>query len=211
MANQEQVVVDVQDWDLTDYPDKDPRTGKAGSTWWRMSYLDKDGRTGFKMVKVKMRGADGREIEIEQNAGVRRHDVTGGIGSSGVKKGWQGQPASYIDGVDLKYGEKECWGKPTSVMMGLFYEPKFDDELNILEWMPQDRKKTHVPKYWRDMTTPYYAEMRPKAYDSGVDPYKGQKRPYTQLQEMTIANNELRKKLEEENADLKKKLAEKKA
>jgi hypothetical protein len=202
----EKVAVDVQDWNLADYPDRDPRNGKPGSTWWRMAYLDKDGRTAFKTVKVTMRTPDNQTVTVEQNAGPRRWDITGGIGSSGVKKGWQGQPSSYIDPVDLKFGEKECGGKPTAVTMGLFYEPQFNDDGQILEWLAQDRKVSHVPKYWRDMTAEYYAEMRPEAYKVGIDPYKNQRRPYTQLQEMRQANEDTRKKLEAENADLKKRL-----
>jgi len=71
-----------------------------------------------------------------------------------------------------------------------------------VDWKEQDRKKEFVPKYWRDMTVQYYDEDRPKAYKNAVDPYAGQKKPTTRIQELTEENELMRRSLEAEMKNL---------
>jgi hypothetical protein len=157
-----------------------------------------------------MRDDDGKVMKREKIGGPRMWAVTGGIGAEGFKKGLQGHPASKIAVVDILRAEKEIAGKPSIVQMGLFYEPVFDDEGRQVDWKEQDRKKEFVPKYWRDMTVQYYDEDRPKAYKNAVDPYAGQKKPTTRIQELTEENELMRKKLEAENEELRRRLEKKK-
>ncbi len=214
----EKIKKDVREWDLSSYPEKDPRDGMAGSRWWRFTVLESDGRTAHKRVVETvtndkgepMRDDDGKVMKREKIGGPRMWAVTGGIGAEGFKKGLQGHPASKIAVVDILRAEKEISGKPSIVQMGLFYEPVFDDEGRQVDWKEQDRKKEFVPKYWRDMTVQYYDEDRPKAYKNAVDPYAGQKKPTTRIQELTEENELMRKKLEAENEELRRRLEKKK-
>lgn len=195
---------DVQSWDLTDYPMKDPRNQKAGSTYFKFHVLDKNGRMEHKIVRAKMRDAAGNEIQVDQDMGPKSWGVTGGIGDD---DGYQGQPQSFVAEVDLRRAEKEVGGKPSEVLMGLFFHPEINEEGQVVQWLEQDRKKEFIPKWWRNVTDQYYDEWRPKAYAKVMDPFKGQHRPYTKLQEMAQENKSLREKLEKENAELKAKLA----
>jgi hypothetical protein len=67
----------------------------------------------------------------------------------------------------------------------------------LIEWVPQDRKKTILPLDWRDVTEEYYAKWRPEAYKTGVDPYKGMQRPYTKMQEVMANTSEKDRKIAE--------------
>jgi len=205
MAEQN-MVKDVQDWDLSEYPEKDPRNNQAGSTWFKMSYLTKDGAVDHKKVSTISRDASGKEVQVEVLAGPRTWAVTGGIGKDGVRKGYQGMPSSLIGPEDLRRAEREIGGQPTVVLMGLTHEPVFDEDGAIIEWRQQDIKKVKVPKFWRDVTEDYFSKMRPAAYASAPDPYKKQSRPYTRIQELTKANQEMKSALEAENAELRKQL-----
>ena len=196
---------DVQEWDMSSYPDIDPRDGKAGSTWFKLQYLTKDGMVDAKTFKttMPMNILNGQGVietvnqVIEKKGGRREWAVTGGIGSAGAKKDWQGQPASKIESIDLKKAEQEIQGKPTVVLMGLFWKASYTDSGELIEWVPQDRKKTILPLYWRDVTEEYYAKWRPEAYKTGVDPYKGMQRPYTKMQEVMANTNEKDRKIAE--------------
>ncbi len=192
MAEQK-MMLDVQDWDLTNYPEVDPRDGKPGSAWFKLQFLTKDGMVDAKTIKTMapttVMQPDGSIVAvtqtIEKKVGRREYLVTGGIGTPGAKKDLQGQPSSKIEPQDLKKAEIEIQGKPTVVLMGLFWQPVYDpDTLEIAEWVPQDRKKTIPPLFWRDVTEDYYQTWRPEAYKIGVDPFKGMQRPYTRLQEL---------------------------
>jgi len=203
------MVKDVQDWDLSSYPEKDPRNSKPGSVWFRMAYLTKDGLVDYKKVPSTVRDASGKNVTMEANAGPRRWDITGGIGKSGESDGYQGQPSAEIEGPDLIRAEQQIGGKPSIVLMGLTYEPEFNEDGEILGWKQQDLKKSRQPKFWRDVTDLYYQHWRPKAYLKSVDPFKNQKRPFTKIQELREENAVITASLQKENEELKAQLAAK--
>lgn len=208
---------DVQDWDLSTYPEegRDPRDGKVGSTWYKLQYLTKDGMVDQKTFKqtqpMNILNAQGVvetvQQVVERKGGRRECAITGGIGSSGAKKDLQGFPTSKIEPVDLKKAEQEIQGKPTLVLMGLFWKPRFDEDGQLLEWVPQDRKKTIMPLFWRDVTEDYYQIWRPEAYKTGVgvDPFKNMQRPYTRLQEINQTAHSREQELLDKIAELEKK------
>jgi hypothetical protein len=181
---EEKRVVDVQEWDLGGYPDRDVRTKRAGSDFYKLSFLNYNGNVEIKRVPVMVK-ENGVMVEREDSGGPRTWAVTGG-GSHGTKNI---QFVSEIYPADIRRAEEEIGGKPSIVLMGLWYHPEYSVEGKIVKWVGVDRRKASVPPYFRDVTNEYYEIWRPKAYgESYPDPYVDQKRPITRFQEM---NSEL--------------------
>jgi len=93
----EKIKKDVREWDLSSYPEKDPRDGMAGSRWWRFTVLESDGRTAHKRVVETVTNDKGEPMRMmmgSYEAGkdwwARMWAVTGGIGAEGLRRGYRG-------------------------------------------------------------------------------------------------------------------------
>jgi hypothetical protein len=191
------VEVPVEEWDLKNYPAKDKRDEKPGSDYFLLVFKDKTGKVGMKTYREKRRDESGRLI-LDEDTGKpivetveyeqRKWAVVGG-----AKEGMKNYPVtSRIMPEDLRRAEEMIEGKPTEVLMGLWYYPLYVGD-RITKWVAIDRKKAVSPPFKRDVTDLYYSEWRKAAYDDdNADPYQGQHRPYTQIQELELENKKLR-------------------
>src|SRR6185436_13042078 len=187
-------MTDVNTWDMADYPDVDPRTGKPASDWFKLAFLTANGDVAFKTYKFKNK--DG--VEVEAKGDRIEAAITGGGGVEKVVRGVKRivdhiPKVSFPAPQDIRTAEKEIGCKPTVVRMGLWHTPVLDDDGKVLNWEPVDRKKINSPIYWRDVTEEYYRDWRTQAYGAGiaVDPYKSQQRPYTRMQELELTSKAL--------------------
>jgi len=205
----------VETWDLSTYPDKDPRDEKPASDVFRLAYLTPNGDIAYKLQRWTQRNQEtGMMEEKTQNGQPRRFDIKGG---GGVEKMIRGSlkivnhqtMVSKPSPQDIRNAERAIEGKPTMVRMGLWHQPQFNDSGEIYDWKPVDRKKVLQPPYWKDVTEAYYKEWRQDAYDGKSDPYKGQHRPYTRIQELEKAAGEQKASLEAEVNKLRAELAKK--
>jgi hypothetical protein len=215
MDRQDALLVPVEKWKMDGYPDRDDRDGEPASDRFRLSYLMPNGDVGFKVLRwTEPDPVTKQPVTVERRGDPRRFDVSGGGGVEkvvrGVKKVVEMRPmVSMIAPQDIRVAEREIQGKPTIVRMGLWHRPEFSPEGEQIGWVAVDRKKVNTPIYWRDVTDIYYEKWRPAAYKDVADPYKGQKRPYTRIQELELQAEELRKQaetLELQNAELAKNL-----
>ena len=172
----------VENWDLSTYPLRE-RNGDIQTSFFKMNYKTYDGNTDF--LKWHWNGKDdtGKQVAPETDvpygvkiSNVTRPPIEKPPGVKETDSEWYGM-LSRIPSVDLIRNERKMGGKPTEVLAGLWYE------LVDGEWVADDKVKIRIPRFWADVTERYY-EWREEAYKTANDPYKGQKRPYTRIQEM---------------------------
>lgn len=186
-----------ENWDLSQYPDRDPRNNKPASDVFVLAYLNPEGDVDFKRFRWEEKDKKTRElVTFEKEVQPKITAITGG-GTTKKKIGGLDKLKTHIPMVsqpephDLRSAEKAIEGKPSIVRMGLWHMPKFDSEGTIIEWLAVDRKKLNRPIHWIDVTDEYYGSWRPAAYKDLPDPFKGQHRPFTRLQELEQKNTEL--------------------
>ena len=185
----------TESWPLGSYPLKDPSSGKAVSSHFKMAVLDDSGRVVFHKVRDFVSDEEGKKVEIEKQVHERIAIVS--RLKSMPRKGMDPEEHSgmvdKIPGADIRMAEEKIGCKPHIVLMGLY------GMWNGLKWVMQDPMKTRLPLYWVDVTEAYYKEWRELAYEGMDDPFAGQLRPYSRVQ-----------KLEKDLAESEAKLAAKK-
>jgi len=198
-----------ENWDLSQYPDRDARDDKAASDIYVFAYLNPEGDVDFHRFKwTEKDRKSGELVTFEKEVQPKIHAITGG-GTIKKKIGGLEKLKTHIPMVshpephDLRAAEKAIAGKPTIVRMGLWHMPKFSEDGEIIEWLAVDRKKLNRPIHWIDVTEEYYRSWRPEAYKNLPDPFKGQHRPYTRMQELEQKNTELLSAKDDEIARLK--------
>ncbi len=208
----------VQEWDLSSYPDMDPRDGKPASDYFKLAFLTANGDVAFSTIteKIIINNRTGESIDKVKKGQPRTWDVRGGGSPMVVTKKRGAIPGENIPKVsqikphDIRRAEQMIQGKPSVVRMGLWHRPELSEDGEVLGWVEQDRRKNNVPPFWLDVTDSYY-QWRAKAYEKFPDPYKNQKRPYTRIQELEIENSTLASAAEKEIAKLRADLEKAKA
>ena len=205
-----------ENWDLAQYPDRDPRDEKPASDQFVLAYLDADGNVDFHRFRwTEKDKKSGDMITFEKEVQPRVTAITGG---GTIKKKIGGLDklkthipmVSHLEPHDLRSAEKAIAGKPSIVRMGLWHIPTFGEDGTIVEWLAIDRKKANKPLSWIDVTNEYYEKWRPAAYKDVPDPFKGQQRPFTRMQELEQQNSKLLTDKDDEIKRLKAELLKKK-
>jgi hypothetical protein len=203
----------VENWPMESYPWrpdwKGQKKGLIYTTHWKFEFRKKDGTMDFKMWEGVQEEVDesGKKVEVPVKvpyqakvATVYRTAKPFVEPSDEGDREWMGF-MSVIPPEDIRRAENEIGGKPTGVLAGLWH--KWDGNT----WVELDMEKVRVPLYWLDVTDLYYKVMREDAYFNKFDPYKGQERPYTKIQELELKLREsgdllLSKQIENQKAKI---------
>ncbi len=199
--------VHVDKWDLSSYPERDPRDKKPGSDSYKLTILAKNGEQQWKYTPRRRQDRETGEVkEVMEKHQPKMFFVTG-VGKVATK--YRNVTAvSKIAPEDLRNAELEMGGKPSLVQMAMWAYPVFASDGRIMRWTKVDRVKDGKPVAWRQIALEVYDGWRKAAYDENFpDPFEGEPYPTTRMDELEKENRSAQSILDE-NAALKKKLAE---
>jgi hypothetical protein len=197
--------IHVSDWPMDSYPFRHPVSLEPVTSIFKVFVQDYDGRVEIRKQTFKDKDGNGNVVDKTVSLQPKQEFLTTGQGVP--KKGMDLEEywgmKDCIPAEDLRLMEERLGGKPSLVMMGLWAEWKGD------RWVKTDMKKVASPLYYVDVTDKYYEKWRPAAYKSDHDPYEGQHRPYTRLQELALEKARLEKEAVTMRRDMDRMISEK--